>query len=122
MVQTPLRMGGMAPRHSWQTGRREILTNGVPQMRQSEGNKTAKRLSAIWRPQPRPTWTSPIGFWLAPEAIEGLATAALAWLARILSPLLLKTASALPARNLSGRATLQLPECKILQLRAFLRV
>jgi hypothetical protein len=31
------------------------------------------------------------------EAIEGLATAALAWLARILSSLLLKTASVLPA-------------------------
>ena len=40
-------MGCMASRHSWQTGRREIFTSAVPQMRQSEGNKTAKRLSAI---------------------------------------------------------------------------
>jgi hypothetical protein len=73
-------------------------------MRQSEGNKTAKRLSAIWRVQTRPTqarlaWTSPIRIPLAPEAIEGLATAALAWLARVLSPLLLKTASVWPAEN-----------------------
>ncbi len=48
----------MASRHSWQTGRREIFTSGVPQMRQSEGNKTAKRLSAIWRAQ----------LWFKPEA------------------------------------------------------
>jgi hypothetical protein len=81
-----------------------MFTRGVPQMRQSEGNKTAKRLSAIWPLQPRPAGTR-----CAAEAIEGLATAALAWLARILSPLLLKTASALPARVLLGRATLQLP-------------
>jgi hypothetical protein len=71
-------------------------------MRQSEGNKTAKRLSAICvvhprSPEPRLKDISP-----AREAIEGLATAALAWLARILSPLLLKTASVLPARNPSG--------------------
>jgi hypothetical protein len=68
-------------------------------MRQSEGNKTAKRLSAIWLVQPR----------LAPEAIEGPATPALAWLARILSPVLLKTASVFPASFQLGRATLRLP-------------
>jgi hypothetical protein len=65
-------------------------------MRQSEGNKTAKRLSAIWLVQPRLAPTLSVR-----EAIEGPATAALAWLARILSPLLLKTASVLPAGNLS---------------------
>ena len=63
-------------------------------MRQSEGNKTAKRLSAIWPPQPRLTCTWPVR-----EATGGLATAALAWLARYLSSLLLKTASVLPAEN-----------------------
>jgi hypothetical protein len=83
-----------------------MLTRGVPQIRQSEGNRTAKRLSAIWpvqlrstqlrSTQPRSTPTPPVR-----EAIEGLATGALAWLARILSPLLLKTASVLPAENIS---------------------
>jgi hypothetical protein len=68
-----------------------MFTSGAPQMRQSDGNKTAKRLSAIWRVQRRPVR----------EAIEGPATAALTWLARILSPVLLKTASVLPAGNLS---------------------
>ncbi len=62
-------------------------------MRQSEGNKTAKRLSAI-----RPAT-------LAPEAIEGPATAGLAWLARILPSVLLKTASVFPAEIFPGRAT-----------------
>src|ERR1017187_5620453 len=89
-------MGSMASRHSWQTGRREIFTSGVPQMRQSEGNRTAKRLSVIWPAQPQLIVARSL-----PEAIEGLATAALAWLARILSPLLLKTASVLPAENLT---------------------
>jgi hypothetical protein len=66
-------------------------------MRQSEGNKTAKRLSASW-PEIRLAHGVPIC-----GAIELPATAALAWAARILSPLLLKTASLVPARNsLSG--------------------
>ena len=62
-------------------------------MRQSEGNKTVKRLSAICLAQRLPTRAA-----LMREAIERLAPAALAWLARILSSLLLKTASVLPAR------------------------
>lgn len=86
--------------------------SGVSQMRQSEGNKTAKRLSAIWvvqcslieRLRAPPLWIPPLA-----EAIEGPATAALAWLARILSSLLLKTASVLPAGIQLGRATLRLP-------------
>jgi len=119
-------MGRMASRHSWQTGRREILTRGVPQMRQSEGNKTAKRLSAIWPvqsrlPQLRPTWTSlwtslwislftlPLWIWPLLEATVGPATAALAWLARILSPVLLKTASVTPAGLWLRRAAVRLP-------------
>jgi hypothetical protein len=73
-------------------------------MRQSEGNRTANKLSAIWLFQPLPVLT-----WAAPEAIETLASAALAWLARILSSVLLKTASVLPAGILIGRATLRLP-------------
>jgi len=75
-----------------------MFTRGEPQMRQSEGNKTAKRLLAIWPAQSRPTRTGAVR-----EAIEGLATAALAWLARILSSLLLKTASVCPQRLLGGR-------------------
>ncbi len=61
-------------------------------MRQSEGNKTVKRLAATWAVQLFSVRTSRVR-----EAIEGLATAALAWLARVLSPLLLKTASVWPA-------------------------
>src|SRR5271155_1797305 len=95
MAHTPPVMGRMASRHSWQTGRREILIRGVPQMRQSEGNRTAKRLSAIWGSQPR--GLPPLSTLLLAEAIEGPATPAVAWLARILSSLLLKTASVLPA-------------------------
>jgi hypothetical protein len=83
-------------------------------MRQSEGNRTAKRLSAICPVQLEPDFV-PSGFVLSGfvlsfgEAIEGRATAALAWLARILSSLLLKTASVLPAEIVNGRATLRLP-------------
>jgi len=82
-------MGRMALRHSWQTGRREILIRGASQMRQPPGNKTAKRLSANW---------------LAREATEAPATADLAWAARIGSPLLLKTASLTPASSPGRRA------------------
>jgi hypothetical protein len=69
-------------------------------MRPSEKNKTAQRLSTIRPLQPRPS---------AAEAIGGLATAALAWLARVLSPVLLKTASVLPAANPILWATVRLP-------------
>jgi len=69
-------------------------------MRQSEGNKTVKRLSAIAPDQMRFTLSESVS-----EAIEGPATPALAWLARILSSLLLKTASVLPAEVLLARAT-----------------
>ena len=58
-------------------------------MRQSEGNKTAKRLSATFRVQDRTGST-------CVQAKEGPATAAVGWLARVLSSLLLKTASVLP--------------------------
>jgi hypothetical protein len=103
-------------------------------MRQSEGKRTAKRLSAIFPGQVRPdfvwsdfvwsdfvwsdfvwsdfVWSDfvrPDSVRLVREATEGRATAALAWLARILSSLLLKTASVLPAELLIGRATLRLP-------------
>jgi hypothetical protein len=67
-------------------------------MRQSEGNKTVKRFSAIC-----PTQMGTRDAERVLEAIGGLATVALAWLARILSSLLLKTASVLPAENWSGR-------------------
>jgi len=78
-------------------------------MRQSEGNKTVKRLSAIWLVQAGLVQPWSIGERPLSEAIEGPATAALAWLARILSSLLLKTASVLPAGFELGRATLRLP-------------
>ena len=91
-----------------------MVTKGVPQTRQSDGNKTAKRLSAIWLARIRPAQICsaqpPLtGMRSVAEAIEGLAPAALAWLARILSSLLLKTASVLPAEIFLARATLHLP-------------
>src|SRR4029077_14608872 len=71
------------------SGSREIVSSGAPQMRQSEGNNTAKRLSPA-RPPHR-------------ETIEGPATV-LAWIARVRSPLLLKTASRVPVeRAVHGR-------------------
>lgn len=86
-----------------------MLTSGIPQMRQSEGNRTAKRLAATRRVKPdsaqirsnllRSNQLRSNRNLLVPEAIEGPATAALAWLARVLSPLLLKTASVWPAGN-----------------------
>ena len=39
-------MGRTSARHGWQTGRREMLTRGEPQRRQSDGKRVAKRLSA----------------------------------------------------------------------------
>lgn len=80
-------------------------------MGQSEGNRTAKRLSAIWPVQLEATRTRLVWIGLLPEAIEGPATAALAWLARVLSPLLLKTASVFPQEvTLGGRLCDCLPE------------
>jgi hypothetical protein len=67
-------------------------------MRQSEGTRSEKRLSAI-RTETRPgqAWSNhdrPPA-----KAIESPAPAALAWIARIRSPLLLKTASVMPTKN-----------------------
>jgi hypothetical protein len=70
-------------------------------MRQSEGNKTAKRLSAIWLEALVNSEVSNHRG-LVREAIERPATAALAWAARIRSPLLLKTASLMPAKTPPG--------------------
>jgi hypothetical protein len=99
MLQTPSAIGCNAPRHSRHTGRREMLVRALPQRRQSEGKKTEKKLSAITRAQPRCSSNQPVL-----KAIGGLATAALAWLARILSSLLLKTASVLPREDSAGRS------------------
>gem|GEM_PF-4045419 len=63
-------------------------------MRQSEGKKTVNRLSANRRGQALPE---------APcETMECPATATLAWLARIRSSLLLKTASSIPQTKRCG--------------------
>ena len=68
--------------------------------RKQNGEETFCNLVSPTRADPtRLVW---IG--LLPEAIEGPATAALAWLDRILSPLLLKTASVFPQHlALGGR-------------------
>ena len=47
-------MGSTEARHSGHTGRREIFRSGRPQMRQSDGNKTVKRPSAMRRYQGLP--------------------------------------------------------------------
>src|SRR3981081_41939 len=83
----PLR-GRMASRHSSQTGRREMLVSDTPQMRQSEGNSTVKRLSAAWVAQARGLC----------KTIEVPASGPDSRLARILSSLLLKTAPIAPHR------------------------
>src|SRR5579863_166908 len=77
------RTGRIWSRQSAQTGSREILTSGAPQIWQSAGNRTAKRLSAARRAQAG----------VLRGTIESPATITLAWLARIRSSLLLKTAS-----------------------------
>jgi hypothetical protein len=78
-VQTPPAIGRMSERQSAHTGSREIFTRGEPQIRQSEGKKAAKRLSAAA---------------LTQEANKGSALTAIGEaLSRVRSPLLLKTPS-----------------------------
>lgn len=66
-----------------------MLVSDILQMRQSEGNKTAKRLSPTWLAQVRGLC----------KTIEVPASGTVARLARILSSLLLKTASNYAARS-----------------------
>jgi hypothetical protein len=92
------RTGRTPNRQSGQTGSREIFSRGSPQRRQSEGNRTEKRLSAAWRIQlgsapTSSTLTRPRPDEVFCNTIGGPDTPALAWLARIRSSLLLKTAS-----------------------------
>src|SRR5579864_1448473 len=95
-MEQALRLAGrMLSRQCGHTGNREIFRRGSPQMRQSEGKKTEKRLSAIRRGQAPPD-EAPC------ETMECPATATLAWLARIRSSLLLKTASSIPQTNPRG--------------------
>jgi hypothetical protein len=77
-------------------------------MRQLEGKETEKRLSATrvaqaWLARVRP----PAGEGSC-ETIERPATATLAWLARIRSSILLKTASSSRGQNHRGQTLLQL--------------
>ncbi len=78
----------MEARHSGHTGSREMFNRGKWQMRQSDGNKTVKTLSAAPRYQGLAEKEG-----VCPETRIGLSLAAKARLARIRSPLLLKTAS-----------------------------
>src|SRR3974390_486409 len=71
-------MGRIASRQGTQTGKREILTRGFPQMRQSEGKKVANRLSASRS---------------ARGASEGCRGTDPSRIARVRSPVLLKTPS-----------------------------
>src|SRR5262249_36113527 len=81
-TQSPPEMGRISARHCRQTGRREILIRGELQIRQSPGNNTVNRLSVNWPAQ---------------KATEVPCPADFAWAARIRFPLLLKTASLMPA-------------------------
>jgi hypothetical protein len=80
-----------------------MCTRGNPQIRQSEGSSTANKLEAAWIETRRVQDSAATG------AIEGPAPAALAWIARIESSLLLKTASVMPTK--SG----MLPRCLLLR-------
>src|ERR1700758_926098 len=94
----------MAARQLGHTGSREIFNKGSPQMRQSEGKKTEKRLSATRVAQTRPR----VGQ-ASCGTIERPTTAILAWVARIRSSLLLKTASSSSRAEIRrGRSLLHL--------------
>ena len=113
MSQTLPPTGWIPARQSGQTGKRERLSWGLPQMRQSDGNKTEKRLSVKRLTQGRSIDVALADTALAQgrsgadevsrETIECPATAALAWLARIRSSLLLKTASFVTPRTPTRR-------------------
>src|SRR5450755_2396271 len=92
------RTGRTPARQSGHTGSREIFSRGSPHRRQSEGNRTEKRLSAarltqVRLTQVRSAQTRPSLDEVLCNTIEGPDRATLAWLARIRSSLLLKTAS-----------------------------
>src|SRR5580658_763760 len=108
MSQTLPPTGRIPARQSGQTGRRDRFSWGSPQMRQSDGNKTEKRLSATRLTQGRSAEVGLTQTRSGPnesfrETIECPATAALAWLARIRSSLLLKTASFVTPRTPTRR-------------------
>lgn len=78
-------MGRISARQARQTGSREILIKGVLQRRQSEGKKVANRLSATRRTEENRTGAN------KPFRGATLLLVPLAPVARIGSPLLLKT-------------------------------
>ena len=78
----------MLAKQSGHTGKRETFNSAKPQIRQSDGKKMEKRLSAPRRAQ----WPRILDE-ASGETVEDLATAVAIPLARIRSSLLLKTAS-----------------------------
>jgi hypothetical protein len=91
----PPAIGRISDRHAAQTGRREMLTKGVPQRRQSEGKRVANRLS-----------TRPLTEEATMDTSEPSRGSTLLPVARIGSPLLLKTNLPRPpgaTRSASGR-------------------
>src|SRR5947208_14636211 len=85
-------MGRICTTHSSHTGKREILTRGAPQRRQSEGNNVAKTHSAM-------------PFTEETNEDATCRTPALLPEARIWSPLLLKTHLPRPAAAWGPRRT-----------------
>src|SRR5207248_9562869 len=86
-------MGRICATQSSHTGKREILTRGAPQRRQSEGNRVAKTQSA-----------TPLAEETNEDASHCHATS-LVPEARIWSPLLLKTTLPRPAAAWGSRRT-----------------
>ena len=88
-------MGTMESRHASRTARREARTNGSRQMRQTAGNSREKAESATGRNQDR----------RSREATVSPTLSRLTTVARVSSPLLLKTTSRAQALHKPGLAT-----------------
>ena len=113
------RIGRMPSRQSWQTGSRETRVSGSSQMRQFEGNMTAKipSIGSLIHAGKSVSLLLLFSGFLRnfslrltslQRTIECPAIGAVAWLARILSSLLLKTASSDPhAKNVGRRDALR---------------
>src|SRR5262249_3987479 len=86
MEHTLSSMGWITDKHGSQTGKREMLARGLPQRRQSEGNKVANRADA-----------TPFTLEIKEESSRHSRVASLASVARVGFPLLLKTTLPRPA-------------------------
>src|SRR4051794_13256347 len=93
---------------SGHTGNRDMFNRGKPQRRQSEGNRTEKRLSAARIAQVWTAWED-----ISCEAVDTLFASTAAPPARIRSSLLLKTASSPPRKRMRAAADVLCYQCSI---------